>query len=176
MTTATALFEGALTWLEESYGDYRFFQERDLVWVIQRRISDEIASQRLPYRVFNDHTIIGRERADLVILDSDDTAVLVAEFKYEPSHARSSKRGGDIWYTKFDVVFWTAGQKEQGSVEKDIQRVRNYVKSDKAKVGYSILIDEGRHFRRRDPFPGSEWVDWPSGVSVLLSRQTPPEV
>ena len=169
MTTATQLFESALTWFTEHYGDWRFFQERDLVWVLQLRLSSEILEQRLPYRVFHGYKIIGIGSTDLAILDPDDSVAVAAEFKYEPSHARSTKQGGDIWPTKFPVVFWTG----DGSVEKDVQRVRNYVDSGKAAAAYSILIDEGRHFRWRDPFPGSQWVDWPSGVSVLLSR-TPP--
>jgi len=43
------------------------------------------------------------------------------------------------------VVFWTG----EGSVEKDVQRVHEYVEQQKAKVAYSILIDEGGYFRYR---------------------------
>ena len=169
MPTAAELFENALAWLKERYEDYRFFQERDLVWVLQTRLAGKIASQCLPYRVFNDYGIIGVGRADLALLDSGDSVAVAAEFKYEPSHARNAKQGGDIWPTKFPVVF----RDKDGSVEKDVQRTRNYVGLGKAKVAYSIFIDERGHFRARDPFPGSEWVDWPSGVSVLWSRMPP---
>ena len=169
MTTATELFDNALVWFAEHYGNWRFFQERDLVWVLQTRVTEDIAKNNLPYRVFHGHKIRDGESADLAILQADESVQVAAEFKYEPSHGRSSKAGGDIWAVKFPVVFWTG----IGSVEKDVQRVKNYVEAGKAKAGYSIFVDEGRHFRGRDPFPGSEWVDWQSGVSVLRSR-TPP--
>ena len=165
MSTGTIeIFEGAIRWLQHRYTDFRFFAERDIVWTVQERIAREIASSDSPYRVFNDHTIWGGTRADLVILDGDSIEV-AAEFKYEPSHARRADRGGDIWPSKLDpsVVCW-------GSVERDVQRVREYVEQGNVNAAFSIFVDEGGHFRYRDPHPGSEWIDWGRNVSILWSK------
>ena len=161
---AAALFEGALRWLQRSYSAHRFFTERDIVWTLQLRMLQEVAEAGLTHRVFNDHTISGRTRTDLAILDGDSVAV-AAEFKYEPSHTRRADQGGDIWPSKFDVVSWTG----DGSVEEDIRRVRDYVERSNAQQAFSIFIDEGGRFRHRNPYPGSEWLDWGQGVWVLRS-------
>ena len=161
------LFESTLQWLQGRYKDYRFFRERDVVWTMQLRISEEIARAGLPYRVFNDHTIYGGTSTDLAILSGGYLEV-AAEFKYEPSHGRRADRRGDIWPSKLDpsVVFWAG----EGSVETDVYRVRDYVERRNVKVAFSVFIDEGSHFRHRDPHPGCEWIDWGDGVSVLRSK------
>ena len=158
-----------MDWLREHYGEYRFFAERDVVWTVQKHILAVIEEAQLPYRVFNDLTISKGIRADLAILDAGSIEVAV-EFKYEPSHSRSTERGGDIWPTKLDpsVVFWTGA----GSVAKDVQRTREYVEQGKAKAAYSLFIDEGGEFRRRNPHPGSEWRDWGEGRWALWSQTT----
>ena len=56
---ATELFENAIAWLQGRYAD--FYRE--------------IENQGLPYRVFNDHTILPRIRADLAILKGDSIEV-----------------------------------------------------------------------------------------------------
>ena len=162
---ASDLFESALRWLQGRYADYRFFAERDIVWTVQLQILQEVAKAGLPYSVFNDHTIDIKRRPDLVILEGDSVEV-AAEFKYEPSHARKVDRGGDIRSSKFPVVFWTG----KGSVEEDVQRAHKYVEQQKAKVAYSIFIDEGSYFRWRTPHPRSSWIDWGRDVSVLWSQ------
>ena len=170
MTTATELFEGAMEWLREHYKQHRFFTERDVVWVLQLQTDEVIRKALLPYRVFTNHTVSAKPRviADLVILDSDNSVEVAVEFKYEPSHNRKAHReGGDIWPSKLDpsAVFWSG----QGSVEKDVVRAREFVEAGRAKVGYSVFIDEGGHFRRREPFEGSRWTDWEDGMSVLCA-------
>ena len=162
---AVELFEATLRWLQSRYSDFRFFTERDIVWTVQLRLLAEIAELGLPYRAFNDHTIRRGIRADLVILDGDSLEV-AAEFKYEPSHDRAVDLGGDIWSSKFPVVFWTG----EGSVEKDVQRVQDYVQHGNAKAAYSVFIDEGGAFRHRDPHPGGRWSDWGQDVWVLSSQ------
>lgn len=168
---AAQLFESALRWLQGRYSEYRFFTERDIVWTVQLRLIDEIERAGLPYRIFSDHTISGRTRADLAILDGESVEV-AAEFKYEPSHERRSDRGGDIWASKLNpsVVFWTG----EGSVERDVQRLSQYVDGGSAKAAFSVFIDEGGRFRHRDPHGGSEWIDWGHGVWALWSKTGPP--
>ena len=158
-----------MDWLQEHYGEYRFFAERDVVWTVQTQIRVTIEDAHLPYRVFNDYALSKGERPipDLVILSSDDSVEVIAEFKYEPSHSRSIKHGGDIRSTKFPVVPWTG---KDGSAAKDVQRTREYVEQGKAKAAYSVFIDEGGEFSHRNPHPGSEWRDWGQGRWVLWSQ------
>ena len=167
--SATELFENAMDWLREHYGEYRFFAERDVVWTVQKHILATIEDAQLPYRVFNDYALSKGERPipDLVILSSDDSVEVIAEFKYEPSHSRSTKSGGDIPSTKFPVVLWTD---KSGSVAKDVERTREYVEKGKTKVAYSVFIDEGGAFNYRNPHPGSEWLNWGEGRWVLWSQ------
>ena len=164
---ATELFDDTIEWLRRQYAGYRFFAERDIVWTVQLHLLNEIERAGLPYRIVNEHKL-GGPRADLAVLDGDSVEV-AAEFKYEPSHDRKADRGGDIWSSKLNpsAVFWSDSS---GSVTKDIRRVQEYVEQGKAKTAYSIFIDEGGHFRWRDPPRGSEWIDWPCGVSVLWSK------
>lgn len=160
------IFNGSLRWLQDTYTEHRFYTERDIVWTIQKHISEGIERAGLPNRVFNDHTIFKGARTDLAILDKENSVELAAEFKYEPSHARRADRGGDIWPSKFDVVFWTG----DGSVQKDVARAQEYVKRRLAREALSIFVDEGGHFRHRAPHSDSEWIDWGKGVWVLWSH------
>ena len=166
MTTASELFEGAMEWLREHYSEYRFFTERDIEWTLQIQIDQEINRKKLPYRIFNNHTLSAKPRrsADLVVLDPDGSVAVAAELKYELSHVRKVSLGGDIMDGKFPVVFWND---PSGSVGKDVTRVREFVDLGLARVAKSVFIDEGSHFRSREPFDGSEWIDWDDGVSVL---------
>lgn len=166
--TPTELFESAINTLREEYSTHRFFMERDVVWTVQLQIIGDIERLGLPYRVFNDYDIgVGRQYPDLVIVDNEDKVEVAAEFKYEPSHDRDARFGGDIPKSKINPsrVFWD--DRNSGSVVKDVQRVRDYVSSGRAKVAYSIFIDEGGYFTWRGAPPGSEWVQWDNGVSVL---------
>ena len=164
--TADELFQSTLLWLQMNYSSSRFFLERDIVWAVQNHIIKLITEHNLPYKVFNDYPILPAPRkwlVDLVILDNHDCVEVAAEFKYEPSHNRS---GNDIWPTKVrpSVVFWEEG------VGNDISRIQTIVVEGKAKVAYSIFVDEDGHFQKRSPHPGSEWVEWANGVQVLYSR------
>ena len=108
---AATLFENTMDWLRDAYGEHRFFVERDIVWTAQLRLLQEVEQANLPYRVFNDYTLFGKTRADLALLNGEVVEV-AAEFKYEPSHARS----GEFGPGKFPVVAWTG----EGSVAKDV--------------------------------------------------------
>jgi len=99
----------------------------------------------------------------LAILGEDNSVEIAAEFKYEPAHSRKYL---NIWPTKFPVVPW----KGEGSVAKDIEHIRRSVTEGGTRTAYAILIDEGRYFAWRDPFPGSEWLDWGNGISVLWAQ------
>ena len=168
---AAELFENAMAWLKENYGEYRFFAERDVVWTVQTHIIREIESYNLPYQVFNDFPMKSGSRraqsADLVILDGSGSVEVAVEFKYEPARKRGTDRGGDIWHSKLEtpVVSWS-------DVEKDIERVWEYFDQDLADAAYSVLIDEGGRLHRshRQPPQGSEWIDWGQGRWVLWTQ------
>ena len=166
--TPTQLFENAMDWLRQHYGEFRFFTQRDVEWTLQTRIMQMTQEANLPYRVSHNHTLAKGKRTNLAILNPDSEVEVAVELQYEPSHARSVQRGGDIWPSKLDpsVVFWTG----DGSVAKDVQRVRQYVEEGKASAAYSVFIDEGGEFSHRSPHPGSEWRDWGEGRWVLWSK------
>ncbi len=160
---AAELFENAMEWLREHYTDYRFFTERDIAWMVQLWLRGEMERQGLDYHVFNDHTMMPKVRSDIAIVQGSSVEV-AAEFKYEPDSSRRADKGGDIWPTKFPVV---ADWKE---AERDIERVQNYISQSRAKVAYSVVIDEGGRHKWRTPPNGSEWRDWGDGQWVLWSR------
>ena len=159
---ATELFESAMDWLRAHYGEHRFFQLRDVESAVEERISACIKNEGLPYRVCKNYSLPNRRRANLVILNGDSVAVAV-ELQYEPSHSRLD----EFQLSQFPVVFWTD---PSGSVAKDAERVRQYVAEGHADAAYSVFIDEGGHYRRREPFPGVEWRDWGEGRWVLWSK------
>jgi len=163
---AAGLFENAISWLRENYRDSRFFTERDIVWTVQTHIIKLIEKQNLTYRIFHNFPVIPGKTTDLAILRQDNSIEVAAEFKYEPSHGRKFT---DIWPTKLPVVFWDYG------VGKDMERIREFVSKDRTEVAYLIFIDEGGYFRWREPFSGSEWIDWQNGVSVLWARVEKPK-
>jgi hypothetical protein len=169
MNEAVRVFEEAIEWLHYNYHACRFFTERDVVWTLQRHLSEQMQARTLPYRVFNDFPILpGTRRSlctDIAILNSRNDIEVAAEFKYEPAHDRT-----DIWPSKFlpTVVFWG-----DDGVGKDVKRVQEFVQQGAAGVAHAIFIDEDSAFRSRTPHAGSAWVDWTVGgagsrhVSVL---------
>jgi hypothetical protein len=164
MISARHLFEDSLNWLKGNYSTFQFYTERDIVWTIQLNLIEQISKEGLPYKVFNDYGILpGKRRSlstDIAILNKEGVVEVAVEFKYEPSHERAN-----IPKKKFPVVFWG-----KEGVGKDIQRIKDFVEKDVAKKAYSIFIDEGGHFRHRTPHPGSHWIEWGNGVSVLYSE------
>ena len=170
MTRAEELFENTIAWLKHEYNGFQFFVERDVVWTLQRHILSVIREQALPCIVFNDYPILPSKRrsicTDLAILSRNGVVEVAVEFKYEPAHARS-----DIWPSKFPVVFW--GHEGVGG---DIERIQRFVNESKAKVAYSLFVDEGGYFRHREAPPGAEWIDWevsvvpPHHVSILWAK------
>src|SRR5258708_170515 len=109
MLESIKIFEDAKQWLVEHYTDYHFFTERDLVWILQNRLLDNIKKEALPYRVFYNFEMYpenkGRKKkqqcqddekqerttmsADLAIMNNANIVEVAVEFKYEPSHLRS---------------------------------------------------------------------------------------
>jgi len=98
---AEAAFRRTLDWLREHFGEFRFFVERDLVWTLQQRLETELGAAGTRLRVFNDFPVQRGKRgprrgicADLAVVDAAGNALLAAEVKFEPAHARG-KPGGD---------------------------------------------------------------------------------
>ncbi|MEO7003752.1 MAG: hypothetical protein ABI068_18120 [Ktedonobacterales bacterium] len=178
----TTLFEQTMQWLRDQYATFHFYTERDLVWTVQRHITDEIERHKLPYLVFNDYPMLpGAQRsrsADLVLASeainrpkqsqtgkwgiSPAVAVAVAvEFKYEPSHARI-----DIWPTKLPVVGWSG-------ILKDIARLHEFIEHQRADAAYAVFFDESRTFRHRALQLPESWQDWGQNVAVHWTKVTP---
>ena len=171
------VFEQTMQWLRDHYAEFRFFTERDLVWTVQRHLTDVIEHSGLPFRVFNDYPMLpGSHRsrsADLVLVSAPVTpptlsakgkwsasapVALAVEFKYEPAHARD-----DIWRTKLPVVGWDG-------IQHDIKRLHEFVEYERASDAYAIFVDEGGAFRRRPPIPPGAWRDWGNGAAVHWAK------
>jgi hypothetical protein len=140
-----------------------FFMERDIVWTLQTRIFMQLQQYGTPYRVFNDYPMLpAKHRAlstDIAILDTESSAVEVAvEFKYEPDHQRT-----DILKNKFPVNDWA-------SIEHDIFRITEFVRNGKAKIGISILIDEGGFFKARPRLQSHKWENWTGNTWVHIAQ------
>ena len=170
MRTANNIFEETLDWVKENYEKFGFHKERDITWTIQKKITEIITDNNLPYKVYDEYPIKpGNRRSicvDIAILNKDftprqgSTIEVAAEFKYEPDHKREDML--TFYYdskgnkkTKFPLVFWKEG------VGKDVENAKDYFSSKLAKTSYSIFIDEGGHFRSYAPFVGSKWLDFP---------------
>ena len=163
MSEADHLADLALAWLRDHYDEYRFFVERDVVWSIQTRLESIIRDSNSQLQVFNDYPMIRGPRrslaTDLALVSPDNCVQLALEFKYEPCHRRTG-----LLSHKFPVVVWgTEG------VEKDVERIREYVACGKARAARSYFIDEGGHFARRPPHRGSIWIPWGGDRWVLVS-------
>ena len=139
--------------LRHSYGSYTFFTERDLVWTLQGWFREELLHRDLPHRVFSDFPMLPGSRralsADLALV-LDGKADVVFELKYEPSHNRKRV---DIWENKFPVVNWK-------DVVNDTVRIEQFVKAEKCRKAYAMLIDEGQYFRKRTISGNGRWEDW----------------
>ena len=176
MTRSSDLFEDAIAWLQENYDNLGFEQERDIVWTLRTQLLGTIRKEALPLQVFTGYRVVPgvRESADLVITNEMGRVDVAVEFKYEPAHSRR-----DLQPAKMNpsVVFWGAAPSEKSNgVGHDVERIRRFVESGLVEVAYAVFVDEGRHFRHREPFPGSRWVDWeartPEGhaISILWAR------
>jgi hypothetical protein len=175
MELSVELFEGVLEWLHKNYYTFTFYTARDIVWIMQTSMAKIIKKKNLPFRVFHDYGPLQTNRRknyiDLVILGSDDSVHVAAEFRYEPSHKRT-----DILSEKFPIVSW-----DKRGLRADMDYVKEYVAKDIASVAYLVFIDEGGHFRKRNPLPDSEWIDWEpidvqsKPVSLLWLKMERPE-
>jgi hypothetical protein len=138
----------ALDWLRQTYGEHRFFKERDVEAAVQQRMSELFEERRSNCRVYENYRLPGKQ-LDLAVVDRLKPAgvVLGIELKYEPDHARGGRdMRGDT--EKFPVCL-------REEIEKDIQEVERCVAKNLIQVGYALLLDEGGYWRtRRTPPPG----------------------
>jgi hypothetical protein len=151
---ARRLLNDALDWLRFTYPEHRIFVERDLVWTLQKWLLREASARGLPLRVFNDYGVEpGRRRslgADLALVPLDSPVPLVvAEFKFEPSHRRA-----DIDRKKLPVVGWHG-------VVGDVARIRRWVGGGMTREGLAVFVDEGGFAHaRRAALRDCAWGSW----------------
>ena len=158
------LINNSLEWLKDNYSCYRFYKERDIIFMLQTYLNDFIKKNSLPFKSYNDYPILccanKRHLADLVIKtndEKDDMVDAAVEFKYEPDKKRKNT---DMLSGKFPAVCWNG----EYSVLGDIERIRKYIQRSKANHAYSIFIDEGRHFYKNPRYDkktpkDSKWVE-----------------
>ena len=154
---SSQLFESALGWLNDNYSSFRFFQERDIVWTLQKHIFKEIEIFNLPFKIYDNHKLARGKEVDLAILDRDNAADTVVEIKFEPDHKRGSS---DITVGKLNPsrVYWNSPR--NGGVEPDVRRIRELVRQGTSRIGFSVFIDEGSFFSSRPAPEGARWENW----------------
>ncbi len=163
---AITLFKESLDWLRSKYVRKKFFKERDIVWEIQKHLIKLVKKRQLPYKIFNDYRLWKNgPLCDLVIM-RDNKIEIAIEFKYEPSH----KRVEDFPRSKLEqsFVFW-GGKSNTHSVEQDMERVKEFVEKDIAKIGVSVFVDEGGFFSEKTRYKNRKWKKWNNGVAALIS-------
>jgi hypothetical protein len=168
---AERLFLDTLGWLGTANATLVFYQERDVVYTLQRRLCHLIERDDLPWTVFNDYPMLRGPRrafsADLALLCDGDVGLAV-EFKYEPCHKR-----GDILRQKFPVTVWS-------DITKDTLRVGDFVAQGRAAVAYAVCIDEGGYLARRDVSIFEEHLEWHGSchpdhpIAVFIHREPAP--
>ena len=163
--TPAQLVDAALDFVRDWYDTFRFFKERDIEWTLQKHIWTLIEDHDLPMRVFDQHSMPGGNRADIVITDTALTVLFIVELKYEPNKERA-----DILGVKVPATNWQ-------EIIQDIEKVDGYVLRREAPVAISILVDEGSEYRGKAlPLHApAEWIDWTPyvsrhPVSVLTTR------
>jgi hypothetical protein len=151
LATADGYFLESLAWLGVAYRGMPFWTERDIVYVLQRQLTDRLQRHDTTWRVFNGHRVNPGESppmsADLVIVAPSGEVTVGAEFKYEPCHRRP-----DIAKGKFPVAVWT-------DVIKDTVRAELMVDRG-AEVAYAICVDEGGWTENRDCSMFEEHLEW----------------
>jgi hypothetical protein len=149
---AAKLYEDTVNWLLHNYSAHRFFTERDIVWTIQLHLLQEIERRRLYLQVFDNHKMPNKIQVDLVLVEpSNSSALVVAELKYEPDHARVDISPGKLHPSK---VFWDS---PNSGVVQDISRIETLIDGGLSEAGYVTLIDEGGHHSWREEPRGSIW-------------------
>jgi hypothetical protein len=127
------LIGDALDWLRETYPQHGFGVERDVVWTLHRWLTARAAA--LGCRVWTDYPMVRGPRralsADLAVVDSANTILSAAEFKFEPSHIRE-----DVQKQKLPVIGWAG-------VLADIVRIGDWVAIGRAGSGWAVCVDEG---------------------------------
>lgn len=145
----------ALDWLRDTYREHRFFKERDVEAVLQRRMNELFEERRADWRVYENHKVPGKQ-LDLAVVDRHHpgAVVLGVELKYEPDHGRAgADMRGDT--AKFPVCF-------AEEIGRDVASVRRCVAERLVDVGYALLLDEGGYWRTRQTRPQGDCRLWGS--------------
>lgn len=143
----------ALDWLRDTYREHRFFKERDVEALLQRRMTELFEERRSNWRVYENHRVRGKQ-LDLAVVDRHNPSdvVLGIELKFEPDPARA---GADI---RGDTAKLPVCSAEE--IEGDIQQITRCVAEGIINVGYAMLLDEGGHWRTRRKAPRGECQLW----------------
>jgi hypothetical protein len=172
---AEVIFRGAVDWLGKHYGEHVFYVERDIIFTLQTHMVEQVRSDQLPLRVYNDFPMIAGLRrslsADLALVATPgDRVLLAAEFKYEPCHRRL-----DLLKNKLPVTVWS-------EIVHDTERAQQFIEPGRAKIAYAICIDEGNYLAKRDLSAYGDHLEWAGqphhdhNIAVHLLRVPSPGV
>ena len=159
---AKSPFEGlgiandAVAWLRRHYRDQRFYCERDVEAVLQRRMVDLISEQRLVgLRVRRNRQVHGTsvsKQVDLAVEDATGSVVLAMEIKYEPAPTRPDLARADGRRPE-PVTFWS-------EIRKDFESVQALVADGAVRDAMAILVDEGGRLSESAAPASGAWETW----------------
>lgn len=185
MNDASRLFETALQWLRENYGDFLFRKEDDVVTVLWTQMVRRAKAENLAFYVDYEQNFpvsFGRLQCDIVVFDTDHRPLLCLEVKYEPSRKRPDIAKRALKHSRPQHLLPGHGLKGHRC---DIERIPYYVHEVGAEVAYAVLIDEDSYHCSRMAnlvLPlGTNWIRWGAKTSdgfdtaVMLSRFPTPE-
>ncbi|HAX72443.1 MAG TPA: hypothetical protein DCY20_02835 [Firmicutes bacterium] len=173
------VFYQALEDIRIKYVDYQFMVDRDIAWMIQRKMTELIEVLDLPYEVFQDyplekghrrnngHTlmIVSRGLNYKDVLGNKEAVEVMIKIKYEPSKYRH------------DICDYQLPRVKPMDVVEDISELERLVHDKKTNVGISLLVDEcGRYLNRIGQTQHTKWIEWGNykddglNVNVLLTE------
>lgn len=67
MEEASIIFEKTIDWVKENYEKFHFHKERDIVWTIQKKITETILESNLPYKMYDEYPIMPGNRRSITV-------------------------------------------------------------------------------------------------------------
>ena len=179
MTTAKDIFDMALEEVKCHFTEYQFMVNRDLAWILQKKMGRLIEEHGLPLEVYHDYPLekgcCDRKENEWVIVSQGTNyrdifslktcAELVIRVLFEPSKNRS-----DICEHHLPRILVP-------QLTHDIETIESLVVNHRSREGICLLIDENSRHRHQiiqtSQIAWSWWGDYEDlglNVSVLVAH------
>ena len=161
--TIKDIFYLALHDIKHRYDAYQFIVARDIIWILQQRLTVLFETFELPYDVYYGYPVEKATRLkpaqDLIIIEKGThykdilakrtQAVAIFRIKYEPSAKR------------YDICDYQLPYLLPTMIQADIDELARLVDEQKTTLAISVLIDESsRHYARLTETETSSWYHW----------------